>query len=98
MIKELELQASPDHMSVAGKEENHDGDWKGSICIFVDDAEHGCPQGPSFAGTVAPPSLSGKLVLPHLETCKGEAASPSWLTGHFLSLAFPNLQLGPSTP
>ena len=71
MIKEVELKVSLDPLSVVGKEKNQDVDWKGGLCISVDGAEHGGPHGASFANTVAPPSLSGKLVLLHLETCKG---------------------------
>lgn len=63
MIKEVELKASLDRLSVVGKEEDHDGVWKGSICIRLADAEHGGPHRASFASTAAPPFLSGKLVL-----------------------------------
>lgn len=63
VIKEVEPKASLDRLSVIGKEEDHDGVWKGSICTRLDDAEHGGPHGASFASTGAPPFLSGKLVL-----------------------------------
>lgn len=47
MIKEVDLKASLDCLSVVGKEEDHDRDWAGGICVSVDGAEHG---GPSLRG------------------------------------------------
>lgn len=96
MMEEVECTASLDLLSVVGKEEDQ-GDWKGSICISFNDAERPGPLRVSSASRVAPSSLLGKLVLPCLETCKGEAAS---LTDpfHFLFFQTCNYRQVPEYP
>lgn len=56
MVEEVELTTSLDLLSVVGKEEDHE-DWKGSIFISLDNAEHPGPVRASFASTVDPSFL-----------------------------------------